>query len=637
MSNYYVGTAYAPLPSSSSIYSSWAYVSYSVDPTDASGVSSIHGHLVKNTIQALSDYARYIEYRNLRSGWGGLYTWRSGQMNVNEGPTQDNCAFYVKYGGQWINLRDNTAVEQAGLDSIFELQAASDTGQSYYVLVRTWEDDDEDKYQFGYTVSIKQNSTLEGFYDSTNEAAIIQFLADINYEGTGAYVSADTTLGAESPLLILLGEIYDVDEVWETGTGRLVPSSWTHPDYVDTSTQDTKFPSVKRTLTHTPWLSQSLVAKRIDPYFKDSANTGQVYALRKGCLIGSAEYDARLYGANDSTDKKSAFVYRDFYGTYHIKTERSSIQDILSTLGNNPALYDDYRFHGDNAFVMLDVIAGGGGGGQAFVKPNTAGEFASGGGGGAGGSCRLAVRLIEGSLLLIEAGAAGQAKQDGWESRVCLLDSNNAVISGVVCDGGHAGFNATENNYGGGGNGGAVYWCAGDGYSMGQNITHENNSSDGPNIVVWDSSVDQFSQVGLVDNASCINVIFAATGGWGGHGGDRRAFGAAEAQKGWQPQYNGSSFTQFSMIANDSTQVFFRSQSIGSSGDPYLKSAGGGGGFAINKWESSAGGSGGQRGDASAISAGKGINGGGGGGGAARGDEVGAVGRGGAGVIYVCR
>ena len=207
MNNYYVNTTYAPLPSSPSNYSSWATVSYSLDPADASNVVSTQGHLVKSTIRARDEYISYIESNNLRSGWGGSYTWRSGEMNVNEGPAQNNCAFYVKYKGQWINLKDNTAVEQAGLDSIFERQTISSQPLYHYVVLYVWENSDEDKYRFGYTVIIKENSSLEDFKDSTDAAVIIQFLADINSEDTGEYVDTDayTTLGGTSPLLKIDG------------------------------------------------------------------------------------------------------------------------------------------------------------------------------------------------------------------------------------------------------------------------------------------------------------------------------------------------------------------------------------------------------------------------------------------------
>ena len=663
MSNYYVSTVCAPLPSSSN-YSSWAYVSYSVDPADASGVVSTQGHLVKNTIQARSHYAKYIDSHNLRSGWGGTYTWRSGDMNVNEGPTADNCAFYVKYNGQWINLRDNTAVEQAGLNSIFELQSAG-----YYVTLRTWPygGDSEDKDNFGYTVRIKENSTLtrENFGDSTNEAVIIEFLADINSEDTGAY--EDTTLGATSPLLIIDGGMKAVEEIWEIGekmrqteggkwetiTGALVPRSWNYGNYTDTDAQDTQinFPRVKRTLTNTPWLSKSLVGKRIDRYFSDSANAGtsEVYALKKGCLIGSHPYDERL--PQEGKDLyRSAVVFRNDDGTYGIETSEAgivgdSIQTILSKLKNNPTLYDKYRFHGEDAFVMLDVIGGGGGGGAAYALGNDYNEFAGGGGGGAGGSCRLAVRLTEGDLLFIEAAQGGQgaqggqAAQSGGNSRVCLLNSNNVVISGVVCQGGKPGISATNNEgHFGGGNGGTVNWCYGDGYSPGVTITGHNGGNQA-NIVVWDSSVDQASQVGLVDNANRIYVIFAATGGWGGQGGDHKLNEKNDlyAQLGWQPQYNRQPFGEFSMITNASTQIFFECKSVGSSGENYQQCAGGCGGYAINKWESSAGGEGG-RGTSAALARGfSGINGGGGGGEAAFYSTDTTPGAGGAGVIYVCR
>ena len=663
MSNYYVSTICAPLPPSSSSYSSWAYVSYSVDPADASDVTSTQGHLVKSTIQARSYYANYIESHNLRSEWGGTYTWRSDYMSFDEGPSEDDCAFYVKYKGAWINLRDNTAVEQAQLDSIFELQTESSTGQSYYVLLRYWPygGDADDKDSFGYTVRIKENSTLtrENFGDSANEAVIIEFLADINSEGTGTY--ENTTLGATSPLLIIDGGMKAVEEIWEIGekmsqteggkwetiTGALVPSRWNYGNYTDTDAQDTQinFPRVKRTLTNTPWLSKSLVGKRIDRYFSDGANTGtsEVYALKKGCLIGSFPYDARL--PQQGKDLYiSAAVFRNEDGTYGIETSEAGIVGgnialTLSKLKNNPTIYDKYRFHGEDAFVMLDVIAGGGGGGKPFILNSI--EFAGGGGGGAGGSCRLAVRLTEGDLLFIQAGVPGQAQGQGAESRVCLVDSNNAVISGVVCGGGLAGTSATDNEGPiGGGNGGAVNWWGNDANTVGQPITYPNGSADGPNIVVWDSSVDQASQTGLVDNANRIYVIFAATGGWGGYGGDKRANYAdsLSAQQGWQPQYNGQPFREFSMITNASRQIFFECISVGSSGESYTKAAGGCGGYAINKWESSAGGEGGKNTtNEEAARGSNGTNGGGGGGGAAYGRYSGLAGAGGAGVIYVGR
>ena len=636
MSNYYIGNIYAPLPLGSSNYSSWATVSYSLDPADASGVVSTQGHLVKNTIRALNDYISYIEPNNLRSGWGGSYTWQSGEMNVNEGPTGDNCAFYVKYKGQWINLRDNTAVEQAGLDDIFELQTASSTGQTYYVILYTWDDSDEDKYKFGYTVSIKQNSTLEDFKNSTNEAVIIEFLADINSEDTGGRY--DTTLGRTSPTFEITQA---VEEIWETGTGSLIPSSLNYAQYKDTNTQGTQinFPSVKRTLTNTPWLSTTYVGKQIDSYFSDpntGAGTDAVYALKKGCLIGNTTYDVDHTG--------TGAVYRQVDGTYSvgIVSSYSSIESILTNLKNDPTLYDDYRFRGDDAFVMLDVIAGGGGGGSVYGI-NSYAEFGCGGGGGAGGSCRLVVRLTEGDLLFIEAGNGGKATQDGSESRVCLLNSNNVVRAGVVCGGGHAGYSATgHEGHFGGGNGGAVYWCKEDGYTAGQNITYENSSAEGPNIVVWNSSVDQSSQADLVSDFRRIYVIFAATGGWGGQGGDRRLItsNSLYGQRGWHPQYNGSPFETFSMITNASTQASFRCYAVGYSGDNYYKMAGGCGGYAINIWENSAGGNGGrcEYSPRNTVQSGKnGKPGGGGGGASAFEDEVGTPGRGGHGIIYISR
>lgn len=638
MSNYYVGTIYAPLPPYTSTYSAWAIVNYSLDPADASDVVSAQGHLVKSTLQARDGYTSYIESHNLRSGWGGTYTWQSGEMNVNEGPTEDNCAFYVKYKGQWINLRDNTAVEQAGLDSIFELQTTDSADASYYALLRTWTSGNEDKYQFGYTVSIKQNSTLEDFKDSTNEAIIIEFLADINSEDTGGY--ADITLGATSPLLVLEGEIKAVEEVWETGTGSLIPSSWNYEHYKDTNAQGTQinFPSVKPVLPNTPWLSKNSVGKRIDPYFSDSANAGtsEVYALKKGCLIGSTQYDELLLSAEiGSGTIRSGVIYRNVDGTYGILMLGGSIADKLALLEKDPTFYDAYRFQGDDAFVMLDVIAGGGGGGNAHTQGS---EFAGGGGGGAGGSCRLAVRLTEGDLLFIEAGTAGPATQDGAESRVCLVNYLNVVSSGVVCDGGHAGSSATnhEGQFAGG-KGGAVYWCAEDGYSMGQNITYEDGV--GTTVVVWDS-VDQVTQKGLADGSN-IYVIFAATGGSGGHGGDDKFItsNSLYAQRGWQPQYNGSSFEQFSMITNASTQATFSCESVGSNGGNYYQLAGGCGGYAINIWESSAGGRGGRRVLSSGDPHPNGYDGsrGGGGGGAAAFNGAGTPGAGGEGIIYVSR
>lgn len=598
MSNYYIGNIYAPLPSSSN-YSSWATVSYSLDPADASNVVSTQGHLVKNTIRARNEYISYIEPNNLRSGWGGSYTWRSGEMNVNEGPAQNNCAFYVKYKGQWINLKDNTAVEQAGLDSIFERQTISSQSLYHYVVLYVWENSDEDKYRFGYTVKINQNSTLEDFKDSTDEAAIIQFLADINSENTGAYY--DSTLGRTSPTF----EITEaVEAIWETGTGLLIPGILNYAQYKDTNAQGTQinFPSVKRALTNTPWLGQSYAGRRIDTYFSDETlGTDAVYALKKGCLIGSTTYDTSLWGQSSNAGKRSGVVYRNGNGTYSIVDVSASIADILSSLQNNPTLYDNYRFHGDDAFVMLDVSAGGGGGGAGYYK--TLEEGNNGGGGGGGGSCRLVVRLTEGDLLLVEAGAAGQAKQDGWESRVCLLSSYNTVVSGVVCDGGHAGSSATSGSYGGGGNGGAVYWCADDGYSMDTNkpITQENGDNVTNTTVVWDPSVDQSSQTGLVD-ASRIYVIFAATGGWGGRGGQDAFLGINDVypQKGWAPLYNNSPLSSIEMITNAFYAIAYTNKSLpggctslsqsGSNAANYRM--GGGGGCNFSYWYAAYGGGG---------------------------------------------
>lgn len=635
MSNYYVGisTTYAPLPLESSDYSSWAQVSYSLDPTDVSGVVSTQGHLIKNTIQAKDSYVDYIESKNLRSGWGGTYTCASGQMNVNEGPTQDNCAFYVKYKGEWINLADKTAVEQAGLDSIFELQTVSGTDQRYYVLVRTWEDDNEDKYHFGYTVSIKQNSTLEDFGDSANEAIIIEFLADINSEYTGAH--EDTTLGATSPSFVIEGVIKDVEEIWETRTGSLVPGE------LNLTSMFQNFPVLRRPLQFTPWLTS---VRGIKPYYDGTvvfSGMNNADALKKDdCLLGLSTEDVSIDGAsvgivwyNVSTQK---FQYYE--------TQFSDASSLISDIKSNPANYSDYRIP-SYMYVMLDVIAGGGAGGRAFVKENTADEFAGGGGGGAGGSCRLAVRLIEGDLLLIQAGGYVEEEQHGCDSRVCVLDSNNAVISGVVCGGGRKGSSADRHEgHFAGGSGGAVYWAAADGYSMGQNITYENGiGATGATVVVWDSSKDQYTQEGLVDNAMRIYVIFAATGGRGGRGGDRRALSKSYADKGWQPQYEGGSiFSQFSMITNAFTRAIFPRKNDVSNGGEYAEAAGGCGGHAMNIWEIGAGGDGGiynpgtPPGGPSARGS-WGRNGGGGGGGAVTFYGAASAGNGGAGVIYVCR
>ena len=549
MSNYYIGNIYAPLPSSSN-YSSWATVSYSLDPADASGVVSTQGHLVKSTIRARDEYISYIEPNNLRSGWGGSYTWRSGEMNVNEGPAQNNCAFYVKYKGQWINLKDNTAVEQAGLDSIFERQTISSQPLYHYVVLYVWENSDEDKYRFGYTVKIKQNCPLEDFKDSTDEAAIIQFLADINSENTGSYY--DITLGRTSPSFQITEA---VEEIWETGTGSLIPGTWNYGNYKDTNVQGTQinFPSVKRTLTYTPWLSASSVGKLIDPHFSDSANTGtdEVYALKKGCLLGLNNYDS--YSSGEGADKGSIVVVGEAGKLFGLDVALN-MSTLLSNLKSNPDDYNAYRAPYDY-YCMLDVSAGGGGGGNGYRITGL--EGTGGGGGGAGGSCRLVVFVSKGGLLLFERGDKGNARQDGRESRVCLLNPSNEISAGVVCDGGHAGFDAGRNDYGGGGNGGAVYWAAADGVSRGDNITYENGA--GTTVVQWDGTTDNNS--GLSRNS--IYVIFAATGGWGGHGGQQNALiPNVNCQYGWAPIYNDSPFSAINMITNTLSTVTYNNKSL---------------------------------------------------------------------------
>ena len=551
MSNYRVGNIYAPLPSSSN-YSRWATVSYSLDPADASGVVSTQGHLVKNTIRAYEAYTSYIEPNNLRSGWGGIYTWRSGEMNVNEGPTADNCAFYVKYKGQWINLRDNTAVEQAGLDDIFELQTVSTTGQRYYVLLRTWDDTDEDKYLFGYTVSIKQNSTLEDFKDSTDEAAIIQFLADINFEDTGEYVDtvAYTTLGGTSPSF----EISDaVEEIWETGavtTGEL----WTATRSIQQYYQG--FPLLRTPLTNLPWLKDN-TSNRLNSYYScgsgDSDSLSYGYFLLKNGGLKFALFDnspSRSYYVNTSLNNTQTVIFYldENYNIRSVTAGTVGINGILNSLYNNEQTYFQYTSK-SSSYVLIDVIGGGGGGGRGNGAQGTIDT--AGGGGGGGGYCRCVVYLGTISMLIAEVGKRGKNGNiaiDGGASRICSVSAISLGSSPTVsvnfcieCDGGHAGFGLGNTN---GGNGGAVYKRT---YSRDEQtgtihwtntpITQENSDTN--------ENINTFLPGGDVRPADEYNLglngylIAAVTGGWGGLGYNSR--NGTGAQYGFAPLQGGAS------------------------------------------------------------------------------------------------
>lgn len=578
MSNYYIGNIYAPLPSSSN-YSSWATVSYSLDPADASNVVSTQGHLVKNTIRALNDYISYIEPNNLRSGWGGLYTWRSGEMNVNEGPTADNCAFYVKYKGQWINLRDNTAVEQAGLDDIFELQTVSTTGQRYYVLLRTWGDTDEDKYLFGYTVSIKQNSTLEDFKDSTNKAVIIQFLADINSEDTGEYVDtvAYTTLGGTSPSF----EISDaVEEIWETGaatTGEL----WTATRSIQQYYQG--FPLLRTPLTNLPWLcaqsSWTSNTNRLNSYYScgsgDSDSLSYGYFLLKNRGLKFGDFNSAInkvyYVNNDnpssSRNTQNYIFYLDEEHNIQSVSIGTSIEGVVNSLLAKDQTYRQYLSK-SNCYILFDLIGAGGGGGGCNSDTGTT-QGAGGGGGGA--YCRCAVYLDTLSMLVVEIGKGGSrgygdvSGTHGFESKACvvtgLFGQNDSVVAlsaqGVMCDGGHAGYNGIDHN---GGNGGAVYRLSYSYVSTDETtptwqttaLTLENSEGNNNlNLILpsLDTAINSnnYSSHYLGGYAY---VVAAITGGWGGTG--RRLGGGAykSAQYGFAALTNntGSVFSNFNML-----------------------------------------------------------------------------------------
>lgn len=556
---------------------------------------------------------------NVLAGWTGTISYSSLSDETGDGGTAeqvnvDSPALYVYYNGSWVDVNTNPG-------GIFAEQS---NGKYYTTPTGSSGTGDKIQYYFAYKFGFNGTTIPSEFLQVVNGVQnVLRFLLVFIKDSYNVdnNVTSNQFLTYQTPSV-------RVEDVWETRTGSLVPGEW------NLTSRFQNFPMLKRVLQSTPWLNSK---KDIKFYYNDTvvfSGMYTAYALQKGkCLLGLSTYDSYSAGGQ-ALGAGIVLVGED--GKFVALEVESNMSTLISKIKSNPDDYNVYRAPSDY-FVMLDVIAGGGGGGYGREMLD---EGAGGGGGGAGGSCRLVVFVRKGELLLFEAGKGGNSGQDGWESRVCVLSSTNGVKGGVVCDGGHAGFSATshEGQFGGG-NGGAVYWAAADGVSMGDNITYENGA--GTTVVQWDATTD--NDTGL--SRGYIYVIFAATGGWGGHGGDYRIIydNILPSQRGWQPLLSSSPvnlFTSFKMITNSLSSVTFSCKSVGTSGAVFDEhgSSGGCGGWPINTWAVSSGGDGGRRpGSGTPQPQGKAGTLGGGGGGAFAFRGTNSPGVGGQGIIYVSR